>query len=295
MKLVVYLSNVDHLQEILLSPADVVAIPLENFAHRVEKALPVEELEAVLKTVHDHHKEGWLSVNRLFHQDDLDSLDALCQTLNMVKFEGLIFADLAVLKAARRFNLESNLIYAPETYNTSLEDTNFWQRQGVQTLVLSRELMLDDLVNIASQAQTPIGFFGHGYINIFHSRRPLIDHYFTFTQEVDVESVKQARNLTLIEHHRDAAFPVFEDYAGTHIFRALPRASMNVFDRLFPVLEYFIIDTLMFDLPTILSTLDDYDQARKAKCSEAIKDRYYEGYDDGLYFKRTHPVRRDEE
>ncbi len=295
MKLVAYLASIDHLDAVVQSAVDVIVVPLEHLSHRYEKALAHEDIEAVIKRVHEHQKDVWLSVNKLLHQPDLETLDVLFQTLNFLSFEGVLFADLAVLQAARRFNLEAQLIYAPETYNTSLEDTRFWQRQGVQTLILSRELLLEDLVSIAKQAPSSIGFFGHGYINIFHSRRPLIDHYFSFTQEVDVESVKQSRNLALIEHQREEAFPIFEDHAGTHIFRALPRASMQEFDQLSQVLDYFIIDTLMLSLPTILSTIDDYAQARDGQLTQTIINRYREGYDNGLYYKRTHPVRRDDE
>lgn len=295
MKLVVSLSDIDQLDTILKSEAEIVMVPVEGLSHRVDNALPPERLSEVITRVHQAQKALWLNMNKLMHQDDLERLDQWFQTLNFEAIEGVLFADLAIVQAARKLNLEALLVYAPETYNTSLEDTEFWRKKGIHTLVLSRELLLEDLVAIAQKAHAKIGFFGHGYINIFHSRRPLIDHYFTFTEEADPESMKQSRNLTLMEHQRDEAFPIFEDHAGTHIFRALPRASMNVFDRLIPVLDYFIIDTLMFDLETTMQTISDYALALKTKSSASIKDRYQENYDDGLYFKRTHPLRSDDE
>ena len=290
MKLLVQLSRIEDLDAVLKLPIEGVILPIENVSHRVESPLAMAAFEATVARVKKADKTCWFNLNRLFHEADLPALDEVMQWLNLNPVEGILFADMAVLAMAQRLNLENLCCYHPETYVTSLEDTQYWFERGVKRLILSRELPLEDLKQIASKAQAHVGFVGHGYINLFHSKRPLLKHHTDHTQTPQLSDAPFG-SLKLKETQRDDLYPIFEDNAGTHIFRPKPRASFQVLKTLDEVLDFFIIDGLMLDQTTLVNTVTDYTKALQSDTLEPFIQKYEASTDDGLYTTSTQTIK----
>ena len=287
MKLMVQLSRIEDLDSVLKLPIEGVILPIQNVSHRVESPLSMDAFDDAVARVKKADKKCWFNANRVFHEPDLAALDEVMQWLNLSPVDGLLFADLAVLAMAQRLNLEPLCCYHPETYVTSLEDTQFWFDRGIKRIILSRELPLDDLTQIASKAQAHIGFVGHGYINLFHSKRPLLKHHGEQTQTPGVSDADFG-SLKLKENQRTDLYPIFEDASGTHIFRPKPRASFQVLKTLAEVLDFFIIDGLMLDQTTLVNTIKDYIEALQSDDLEPFIKKYQNKTDDGLYTPFTH-------
>ena len=295
MQLFVMLHDQNKLSDLLNSPIQGIIVPIEKLSHRVSTTVPLSEVESVVKTIKAAQKHVWLSMNAILHPEDLTVLRDAFNVINDVLFDGLLFADLAVAHLAEEYNLKQRLIYQPETYATTVEDLQFWHQENVMSVCLARELTLASMHTLAKNKPLPITLVGHGFINMFHSRRPLIENYFKYTNDENPETMKTSKQLTLIEEIRDEKYPIIQDDFGTHIFRPKPLQSFSDFESIHAIVDYFIIESFLIEHQTLMQTIADYHDALKhKKASQSILGRYQSTHDTGYYHKTTSTLQNKE-
>ncbi|MFW5865458.1 MAG: peptidase U32 family protein [Candidatus Izemoplasmataceae bacterium] len=285
MKLAVTLNHIDSLNILLKKDIHAIIIGLSNFAQRLETTFDIETITRLVNDIKAHDKAVYISMNILIHDDFVPALYEALDALKNLSIDGILFADLAVYMAAKERNLSHLLIYYPETYVTSLDDVTFWHNQKIKAVILARELTLDDIEYIIKNSVLPIMTVGHGYLNMFHSRRALVENYFLYTKDQDPNAVKDSKNLTLIEEKRNEKLKIIQDEFGTHIFRSKPLHSFKVLNVLRNHLDTLIIDTTFFNGDESIKIIDDY---LKALNNQDIDLSYYEKtHDEGFYYKKT--------
>ncbi len=282
MKIAVTWQDKKNIKPLLQSGTSIFIVGLAPLAHRMKHPVDLDALPGVIDQIHQAGKSIWVNVNALLHEPQLDEAKRAIETLSTLNIDGLLFADLAVFNFADAVGLKDKLIYYPETYTTSDHDVRFWNDEGIQSLIVGREMTLNDIEAMAKTQSLPLSIVGHGYLNMFHSRRPLVENFFKHTNDQNPDDVKDKRSLTLVEEQRNEAYPIYQDAFGTHIFRAKPLASFKVLDKLKVWIDTLIIDGLFFDDVHVLSMINDYEQALRGEAVEGYKD-----YDDGFYFKKT--------
>ena len=276
------LSTIDVL---LKKPVSGLVFGLQSLSQRVREPLSVETLEDCAKRCQKAGKEIYVNMNALIEEDGLGTLEKTAKEIVDLPVDGILFADLAVYEAFARFGKQNRLMYYPETYVTSPSDVEFWSEQGIQSVVLSRELTLSSIEKIAARKTMPLAMIGHGYLNMFHSKRRLIKTFFDHTKDRDFKTLKQ-KTFTLVEELREDPYPIYQDVFGTHIFRSRPLASFKVLDRLQEAVDVFLIDTLFYEASRIPQIVDDYAAALESPPTSALLERY-EDHDDGFLFQET--------
>jgi U32 family peptidase len=87
---------------------------------------------------------------------------------------------------------------------------------------------------------------GHGHLNMFYSKRQLIDNFMHYQEQDNIYHERQ--DMKIIEENRpDDPYPIVEDDAGTHVFRSQVFSSLEYLSELKEVVDYLIIDTLFKD------------------------------------------------
>ncbi|MFH5881533.1 MAG: peptidase U32 family protein [Candidatus Izemoplasmataceae bacterium] len=286
MKLAVTLNDETTLEQLLETEVDTIIIGYENLSHRMKVTYDIETIKGLVNKVKSHQKSVWINMNIIMHDDHIEAAQDALSDLKELDIDGILFADLAVYVLSESFGLTNKLIYYPETYTTSRIDAEFWKHEKIQSIVLARELTLKDVLEISIDAPLPITLVGHGYLNMFHSRRPLVENFFKYTEEENPDSIKNSKKLTIVEEQRDESYKIVQDAFGTHIFRAKPLASFSVLEQIKPHIDTLIIDTLFLEQHTF-DLINDYYVALNSKSYEAIIEKYKETHDDGFYFKKT--------
>lgn len=269
------------LESMLLKPIDGIIIGIEGLAQRTDALYTPAEIPMIMQKTQRHQKKLWLNCNALFHEPDLAKLEKILKSIKDLDFDGLLFADLAVYEYAKSFGFRDRLIYYPETYITNPKDVDFWQKQGIKSGVLARELTLESIKAIALKTALPLSLFGHGYVNMFHSKRRLLKTFFDYTKTASDASKK---TYTIKEELRESTHPIYQDSFGTHIFREKPMASFKVHQQLNPIIDYLIIDALFIDGERLSKITDDYIKLKDGKTIDLSK---YNDHDDGFFFKKT--------
>lgn len=285
MKLALPIKHKNDIERFINLDVDTLIIGITPYAHRMEGTFKIDELKPLIETIKNHHKHAWINLNALCHEDDLNGLETILRNIGSLPIDGILFADLAVYQYAKTYGLTNKLIYYPETYTTSAHDVHFWHNEGIKSLVIGREMTLNDIVAMTESQTLPLTLVGHGYLNMFHSKRPLVENYFKYTKDQDTSRVKNNRNLTLIEERRNETYPILQDDYGTHIFRSKPIASFSVLETLKPRIDTMIIDTVLLREDTITQIIKDYQAALAGEPVDLSP--YEDTTDTGFYFKET--------
>jgi len=258
-------------------------LPVKNHAMRFSDEFSVDEIAQMINTIHSKDKLAYVALNAIYHEDQLEDLKNTVKNIAKQPIDGLYFADLSVFEYANEFGLKDKLIYYPETYVTNYQDMAFWQQENISSAVLSREMTLEDIENIALNTTLDVSIIGHGYLNMFHSKRRLIKTFLNYTKKDNLPS-KNKQTYKLIEEIRDEAYPIYQDQFGTHIFREKPLSSIQVFDVIHRYVDHFIIDTQFYSKVQVLQIVSDYCALKRG---ESINKVYYKDHDDGFYHKKT--------
>lgn len=289
MKLAVTPFQVYDIQTLANKGADVFILGNDTYANRLVRSFSDLEIAEANNIIKSLQKELYLSLNMIVHNRDIEPLEDYLDTVKELNVDGIIFGDLGLYNIAKRKGLEHLLIYNPETLNTNYYDKTFWAKKGIKGIIISKEITLHDIKEIAKDRTIDIGLIGHGHLNMFHSRRPLISNFFKFNDEEYKEYIKN-RNLRLVEELRDEVYPVFQDDHGTHIFREKAMESYNECIELGESLDLFIIDPIFKDASYLEETVQNYNNILNTKnqtLANEISEKYKETHDSGFLYKKT--------
>lgn len=278
-------ASTDRLSTLLDKRIDGVILGVEGFSVRMRENVALSDLEGFARKTQKANKRLWLNLNAFIHETDLVASTHLLDRIAALPVAGVLFADFALLRLAAKRGIASKLVYHAETSPTFKEDVRFFEKEGVQAVVLGRELSLASMERIAAESELPLAFVGHGWLNMFHSRRRLLSNYFAHTGNTSVQAEFED-GLALREESRNEHYPVYEDDKGTHIFRDVPTHSFTVWDRLSRILSFFIVDGLFYDEERLLAIVDDYIAVREGADGKDKAGKYAD-HDEGYFFQET--------
>lgn len=287
MKLAVTPIGVDGIQKLSESGADIFLLGNNTFANRLVYSFSTLEMKDANDLIKSLNKEVYVIVNMIVHNSYIKSLQEFLDFIKELDVDGIIFGDLAVYQLAKNIGIQSKLVYNPETLNTNYYDPVFWSILGIKGLTVSKEITLEDIKIISKDKTFEISLVGHGHLNMFHSRRPLIENFFKYTNK-EYEEYVNNRNLRVVEEMRDESYPIFQDNHGTHIFRAKSLESFKEINTLNDSLDVFIIDGIFKDNLYLENTLKHYRGILNSTVNPYEISKLYEGdHDSGFLYKKT--------
>ena len=157
----------------------------------------------------------YIQVNGYIEESQLDDLKIWLNQCISLNPKGFYFNDFAVYNHLKEVNYSGEIIYSPETILTNAMDIDVLL-ELVDRVVLSKELTLDEIVQLMSLYPNKIEAFGLGYGLMSFSKRPLVRNYL---DEISVQKeVLNHTDLVIKESKRDQFFPILEENQGTSIF-----------------------------------------------------------------------------
>lgn len=289
MKIAVTPHSVNSIEDLAKRGAQIFIIGNDRFANRLTKSYTDQEAKAAVEVIKKLKKEVYISLNLIIHNSDLTDVSNYLDEIKNLNVDGIVFGDLSVYNLAKKMQMEHLLIYNPETLNTNFYDPEFWSRKGIKGITISKEITLNDIEAICEKSDIEISLIGHGHLNMFHSRRPLIENFFKYNKE-EYDKYLDNRNLHLVEEIRNEAYPVFQDNHGTHIFRDKIMESYKEINELQNSLDVFIIDSIFKDDKYLSDTVSNYrvlmNKFHLEKATK-ISNKYKKDHDSGFLFKKT--------
>ena len=139
----------------------------------------LEDIKEATIYAHKLNKKIYITVNMIFHNEDLGGLDKYLIKLNELKVDALIVSDFAVIEAIKRLKLCTPFFISTQKSITNLEAIKFYKSLGAYRVVLARECTRDDIKYIKDNIDTETEVFIHGAMCTSYSGRCVLSNYIT--------------------------------------------------------------------------------------------------------------------
>ena len=160
--------------------ADACYLGGKDFSLRANaKNFSLEDLKEAAEYAHSLNKKVYVTVNIIFHNEDLDGLIKYLKELEKIKIDAVIVSDLAVVNIINEnnINLEVHLSTQASTLNSYA--AKFWKDLGVKRIVLAREASREDIKAIKEKTGLDLEVFIHGAMCTSFSGRCVLSNYAT--------------------------------------------------------------------------------------------------------------------
>ena len=160
--------------------ADAVYLGGVNYSLRANaKNFTIDEIKEGVKFAHKNNVKVYVTVNIVFHNDDVKGLEAYLKKLDKIGVDAIIFSDPLVIDIARRNNFKFELHLSTQASVLNKDAALYYKKQGVTRIVLARECHKDDIKDIINSTNIEIECFIHGAMCTNISGRCVLSNYFT--------------------------------------------------------------------------------------------------------------------
>lgn len=160
--------------------ADAVYAGQPRYSLRVRNNDFMEENLAIgIKEAHDLGKKFYLTSNLMPHNSKIKSyIDHMRPVIEMGP-DALIMADPGLIMMVRETWPEMPVHLSVQANTVNFASVKFWKTMGIERVILSRELSLDEIKEIRQECpDTELEVFVHGALCIAYSGRCLLSGYF---------------------------------------------------------------------------------------------------------------------
>lgn len=183
-----------------------------------------KDLELGVEYCHKYGRKANITVNIVPHNDDLKGIEGYLKYLHKIGTDALIVADPGVVEIVKETIPDMRIHLSTQANTTNYHTANFWYKQGVNRIVLARELTFDEIETIINNTPDDLEFetFVHGAMCISYSGRCLLSSFMTgrFSNKGDcAQSCRWKYNL--VEEKRPGEYyPIEETDEGTFIMNS---------------------------------------------------------------------------
>lgn len=209
--------------------ADAVYIGGVNYSLRANaNNFTLDDIKEAVKYAHDRKKRVYVTVNMIFHNEDLKNLDKYLKDLDKIGVDSLIVSDFAVIEAIKRLNIKVPFMISTQKSITNLEAIKFYKSLGAYKVVMARECSREDIKYIKENIDTQIEVFIHGAMCTSYSGRCVMSNYvtlrdsnrggcsqvcrFTFDNNTNHDYAFSSKDLNMIDYISDMMDLGIESY-----------------------------------------------------------------------------------
>jgi putative protease len=138
-----------------------------------------DNLQIGINEAHALDKKFFIAANVIPHNAKIKTFMKDIAPIVAMKPDALIMADPGLIMMMRDAYPEMPIHLSVQANTVNFASVNFWKRMGVERVILSRELSLDEIAEIRQECpDTEIEVFVHGALCIAYSGRCLLSGYF---------------------------------------------------------------------------------------------------------------------
>lgn len=183
-----------------------------------------DDLRESVEFAHKMGKKAYITVNIIAHNEDFDGMVDYIKFLDSIKVDGVIVADIGIIKLIRDTCPNLNVHVSTQANITNKYSAKFFCDMGAKRLILARELSIKEIKEIRDYIpkDVEIEAFIHGAMCISYSGRCLLSNYMCGRDANKGACVQSCRwEYTIHEKSRDnEEYPIYEDKRGTYILNS---------------------------------------------------------------------------
>lgn len=172
--------DLERLKWALMYGADAVYIGGYNYSLRANaNNFSIQDITEGVDFAHSLGKKVYVTVNILFHNEDLEGLTEYLTTLSDIGVDAFIVSDLAVIKRIKELNLKPEIHISTQESSVNKLAVKFWESVGATRVVLARECSKIDIIDIKNNTNAELEVFIHGAMCTSYSGRCVLSNYVT--------------------------------------------------------------------------------------------------------------------
>ena len=209
----------ERLKIALLYGADAVYFGGREYSLRANaNNFSIDDIKKATSFAHSLGKKVYLTLNIVFHDEDLNNVYDFIKAVVDAGIDAFIVSDPFIIKYIKdNFNVEVHLSTQGST--TNLEAVRYWKSEGIDRVVLAREVSIKEIKEISENVDVDLEVFIHGAMCTFYSGRCCLSNYFTnrdsnrggcaqicrfaFDTDYDSKFTMATKDLNMAEHIGD--------------------------------------------------------------------------------------------
>jgi putative protease len=211
--------------------ADAVYAGLDDFGLRAaSKNFSLETLQKASEYTHSMDKQLYVTLNAYLYNNDFYKINEILKELNKIKIDAVIISDPGLLHIINKMKHDFEVHLSTQANCTNKFAAKFWEENGVDRIILAREVRLKDIKEIKESVDIKIEAFVHGAMCMAYSGRCILSAYINGRSANRGLCTQPCRwEYELYEKTHNDYFPISQDKRGTYI---LSSKDMNMIEYL---------------------------------------------------------------
>lgn len=159
--------------------ADAVYAGTSSLSLRARADMQDDDLENTIKYAHKIGKKVYVTLNIFAFDEKYEEIIEMAKKLKELKPDGIIVADGGILEILKKYAPNININISTQANIVSLQDCNFWYKNGAKRMIMAREMNKEQLKYIMKNKQKDmeIEIFIHGAICFAYSGRCFLSDF----------------------------------------------------------------------------------------------------------------------
>lgn len=138
-----------------------------------------EEIKEASEFAHKLHKKVYLTLNIVFHNEDMNEVEEYIDEVVSAGIDAFIVSDPFIISYIKEKHNNVEVHLSTQNSTTNYESVNFFKSEGVDRIVLARELSINEIKEIIDRTKIDIEVFIHGAMCTCFSGRCSLSNYIT--------------------------------------------------------------------------------------------------------------------
>jgi len=172
--------DLERLKVTLLYGADAVYIGGQDYSLRANaNNFSIDEIKEACDFAHKLNKKVYLTLNIVFHNEDIKGVEEYIRDVANAGIDAFIVSDPFIIRYIKTNfpNVEVHL--STQNSTTNIEAVKYFSDEGIDRVVLARELSICEIKDIIDKTKVDIEVFIHGAMCTFYSGRCTLSNYLT--------------------------------------------------------------------------------------------------------------------
>lgn len=212
--------DLERLKIDFLYGADAVYFGGEKYGLRANATnFSLEEIKEASSFAHSLGKKVYLTLNIVFHNEDMEGVFSYINDVVECGIDAFIISDPFLIHPIKEKYTEVEVHLSTQNSTTNYESILFLKKQGVDRVVLARELSKGEIKEIIEKTKVDIEVFIHGAMCTCFSGRCALSNYvterdanrggcsqvcrFSFQSEEEKEFTMATKDLNMASHIKD--------------------------------------------------------------------------------------------
>lgn len=171
--------DLERLKVTLLYGADAVYIGGREYSLRANATnFSINEIKEACDFAHSLNKKVYLTLNIVFHNEDIEGVDDYIKEVVDAGIDAFIVSDPFIISHIKN-NYDVEVHLSTQASTTNIDSVLYFKEEGIDRVVLARELSKDEIKEIIDKTKVDIEVFIHGAMCTFYSGRCVLSNYLT--------------------------------------------------------------------------------------------------------------------